>query len=115
APEDPLDQAVHTEVEDEQVQPEEERREYHDDSGRVDFLARRPSDALELVAHLTQEQPRALDTPAGGLSYGLKRCGFRHTTSQLPATELPDTRVGLAGQEGIEPPTPGFRDRCSAN
>ena len=22
---------------------------------------------------------------------------------------------GLAGQEGIEPPTPGFGDRCSAN
>src|SRR5258708_30888010 len=24
-------------------------------------------------------------------------------------------RFNLAGQEGIEPPTPGFGDRCSAN
>src|SRR3977135_274248 len=104
APEDPLHQAVHAEVEHEQVQPEEERREDHDDGRRVDFLARRPGDALELVAHLTQEQPRALDTPAGGLSHGLKRCGVRHT-SQLPATELPDTkRIWQARRESNPQP-----------
>src|SRR5262245_22476640 len=40
--------------------------------------------------------------------------------SPLPASSYPraatrDPRSELAGQEGIEPPTPGFGDRCSAN
>ena len=42
------------EVEREQIDAEEHRRQDHDDRRRVDLLLRRPGDALQLVAHLAR-------------------------------------------------------------
>src|SRR5436189_2789944 len=35
-------------------------------------------------------------------------------TSLAPAISAAKSRDGLAGVEGLEPPTPGFGDRCSS-
>src|SRR5215203_38737 len=40
---------------------------------------------------------------------------FRSPSCNLPRIVYPVGSQKLAGQEGIEPPTPGFGDRCSAN
>ena len=42
----------------------------------------------------------------------LKNC---FTTSILPTVTFPPASQKMAGQEGFEPPTPGFGVRCSAN
>src|SRR5258707_8793063 len=72
-------------IEPEEVQPDRGGRENHDDGRGIDFLLRRPGDALQLVPDLAQEQPRALDAPARSLPDRLKgrrvRTVYRHMTS----------------------------------
>ena len=107
------------EVEREQIQPEEDRHQDHDDRRRVDLFLRRPGDALQLVADLAEEQARALEAAAGRFparvsSVVVSSC-HRSIRFRLLPISLDPRSAKLAGQEGIEPPTPGFGDRCSAN
>ena len=115
--EDPLHDAVDAVVEHEQIQAEEDRHQDDDHRRRVDFLLRRPGDALQLVAHLAQEQAHPLERgrrpPPSRLSSVV--VVSHPTTLHRPAIDSRSAIADLAGQEGIEPPTPGFGDRCSAN
>src|SRR5690606_11594745 len=66
--------------------------------------------------------PRHLGGFGPHLLYELKRIGFRHDLYQSPLElakavpeTAPDPPPALAGVEGLEPPTPGFGDRCSTS
>jgi hypothetical protein len=103
-------------VEREQIDAEERRRQDDDHRRRIDLLLRRPGDALQLVAHFAEEEACPLESPARRFLDRIESsCSlFSHVRSHfrlLTANFLKD----MAGQEGIEPPTPGFGDRCSAN
>ena len=108
------------------------RSQDHDNRRRVDLALRRPRDALHLVANFAEELPGPAEPAQGALRFrstfarllyrfGAHRRRFsapQSTFAGLPAVAhaRADTRERrLAGQEGIEPPTPGFGDRCSAN
>ena len=56
---------------------------------------RRPSDLLGLDHHLAKKRPQRVATSS--------------------SLRLPGATICLAGQEGLEPPTPGFGDRCSTS
>src|SRR5262249_18511916 len=86
---------------------------YHDEDhcrGDGSFPPRRPRDLLRLDAHLLQE---------------LERTDLCHVVDLRPCRAggrnlLRFRLVGraglrLAGVEGLEPPTPGFGDRCSSH
>src|SRR4051812_8621824 len=94
------------------VDDEEEDRgdeHHHEDHGRGDarLLAGRPGHARHFLPDLTIEL-------CGG-RFGHDR--VRKLPSMTRRRRIPDrahfTRV--AGVEGIEPPTPGFGDRCSTS
>src|SRR5262249_37003374 len=84
--------------------------EYHG-SGDGGLAPTRPRDLLRLGAHLLQElersdlRHRASLRLSGGAAHNPLRC-----------LDFAD-RAGLrrAGVEGLEPPTPGFGDRCSSH
>src|SRR5262249_20540669 len=84
--------------------------EYHG-SGDGGLAPARPRDLLRLGAHLLQEfkrtdlRHRAYLPPFSGRGRNPLRC-----------LDFGD-RAGLrlAGVEGLEPPTPGFGDRCSSH
>src|ERR1035437_3135459 len=112
--------------------------EDEEDDGRVidHFGTRRPRDLAHLLADLTKELSGLRALSASTLQIlrrrGASRCGGAvgtHLTLSLDhallfavhLTSL-DIRSGTscrniprAGQEGLEPPTPGFGDRCSTN
>src|SRR3984957_8177875 len=84
--------------------------EYHG-GGNGSLAPRRPRDLLGFRAHLLQE---------------LERVDFRHDSCRCLQRRGPQpfiyyvsgplqTRSSLAGVEGLEPPTPGFGDRCSSH
>jgi hypothetical protein len=60
--------------------------------------------------------PRARPGPAGSrFSFHLVcRTTFKSPSAVAPAIERCSSRLPLAGVEGLEPPTPGFGDRCSS-
>src|ERR1700674_2271395 len=62
--EHPVHRGGEQQIDDPQKQAEERRREDHHDRRRVDFLARRPGDALQLVPHFDEERAAAIP-PAG--------------------------------------------------
>src|SRR6187455_632341 len=45
------------------VNPEQHRRQNHDNRRRPDFATRRPRDTAELAAHFRQEAPAASEPP----------------------------------------------------
>ena len=120
-PEDPLHHAESMpKSSTNRVQAEEHRHQDDHDRRGVHFLLRRPRHALQLVAHFAQKQPRALEAPAGRLPdvSSVVVCSAIPNLAQpqpWSLTSSPYSIPVLAGQEGIEPPTPGFGDRCSAN
>ena len=127
--EDPLHGGVEQQVDAEQIQPEEHRRQDHDDRRGVDLGLRRPRHALHLVAHLGEELDDSAATSASGAvdaaPLSSRRRHFVERRSPRVSILSIRVRVGrptsallgssLAGQEGLEPPTPGFGDRCSTN
>src|SRR5215831_7554578 len=88
--------------------------EYHG-SGNGGLAPARPRDLLRLGAHLLQEFKR---TDLRHIAYLIaslppsRACG----RNPLRCRDFGD-RAGLplAGVEGLEPPTPGFGDRCSSH
>ena len=84
----------------------------HDHEVGDQLVARRPDDLAQLGDHLTEEQRR-------GWCDRRRWADARSTSSWrgFPSRRcLPhDVRSCFAGQEGLEPPTAGFGDRCSAN
>src|SRR5439155_20186574 len=100
-----------------------------------DLLLGGPGDLAQLALHLTEVLTRA-DLLAGGSSgrgtalvaVGRARLGlvgalFRHHALRLSVHRHGVAVLGMlvikssfaAGQEGLEPPTAGFGDRCSTN
>jgi hypothetical protein len=80
-----------------------EGRDQHDDGRRDGLLSRRPGDFLDLDPHLSEE-----------LKYLFP--GFSHsfiTYRNSPFLTAAPYRGSMAGQEGFEPPAPGFGVRCS--
>src|SRR5262245_47932044 len=86
---------------------------HHEHQGRGDegLTPARPRDLLRLDAHLLQE---------------FKRTDLRHTAYLPPSRACgcnslrflnfaERSGLRLAGVEGLEPPTPGFGDRCSSH
>ena len=76
------------------VQTEDERRDHYD-RGRIEhFFLRRPCHLFGFDSDLLDKGPETIPP-------------FHAVDSS--------TGRGLAGQEGLEPPTAGFGDRCSTN
>src|SRR5262249_25608372 len=119
--ENPGDEIVQAVIEDEEIHPEERGGQDHHDGGRVDFLLRGPRHPLQLVANLAQKQTRTLEPAARCFSDVVESArrisghSFQPSIRCFSILCLPRPSRRLAGQEGIEPPTPGFGDRCSAN
>src|SRR4029453_13986822 len=102
--EDPLHQVVQPDVENEKIQAEKQRRQNDDHRRRIDLLLRRPRHTFQLVTNLAEKKPRTSEAANARFLDGVKLVGHG---------PWPLLLAKLAGQEGIEPPTPGFGDRCS--
>src|SRR5687768_2954316 len=125
----PSHQGVENQVDPVEIHAEEDRRENDHERRGVDFFAARPRHATQFVADFRKKASRptppaghALARPSTERVFVLRRNRLHFElptpetrdpgrTHALPPTSYPK----LAGQEGIEPPTPGFGDRCSAN
>src|SRR5690606_525036 len=100
-----------------------------DDEEREQLVTGRPDDLLQLGDHLADEQrdPREEATllrrprtgrAAGTLGPARRARGLTHRrSSSLVWVSGPGSRLdaALAGQEGLEPTTAGFGDRCATN
>src|SRR6185437_3307348 len=83
----------------------------HHSGGDRGFAARRPGHLAPFLAHFLQEA-EGTDPLAAHLCRRL----IAHPCSLLSTTHYLYVRpVRLAGVEGLEPPTPGFGDRCSSH
>src|SRR2546426_6665079 len=100
---EPREEKVDCFVEDDVASPEvngEDDRGHDDDDGRSDHLVpARPGHLLHLAIGVADEFPR-YDPPV------LRSC--------CQSVLFHGSSV-VAGQEGLEPPTCGFGDRCSTN
>ena len=102
------------------VQTEEIDAEERPSTGSRPWWSRRPpsarpGDLLHLVAHFDEEAARA-SRPAARqrLLLTLAQPSLRSAPRLLLDVRTSPLRTAeLAGQEGLEPPTPGFGDRCS--
>src|SRR3990172_3323492 len=123
-PQDPGEDLAHQEVQAVEVEAEEDGSDQHHDGGGVDLLLRRPRHLLELAPDLGEEglefgellgapakrpgEPRGRPKPTVFALVHLScLCHGLHVTSSR------STPFRVAGQEGLEPPTPRFGDRCS--
>ena len=112
---------------------EDHDREEHDDRVADDLFAARPCDLAQLGTDLADELAggRALKWTGLGAGRGLAVRGavglpsaadlalaLHHSLRLFDSPgflRFTPYRGGSAGQEGLEPPTAGFGDRCSAN
>src|SRR5215467_12931436 len=102
----------HDETHDLVRQQEEDRRDrdHHEDhrGGDGGLAPGRPGDLLGLGAHLLQELERT------DLRHSLPAAPLVTRHNPLKFRLLSRAGLRLAGVEGLEPPTPGFGDRCSS-
>src|SRR5688572_887753 len=141
-PEDPCHQRIQHEVDAIQVDAEHDRRQDDDDRGAYTSL--RLGQVTRPISLRTSARKR-LDRPiqpvmlsfarppnesscsaiavvfisqslsVSSSQFSVPRNATRKRVQLATGGWLLTTSHTLAGQEGIEPPTPGFGDRCSAN
>jgi hypothetical protein len=120
----PPQRGAHHQVQAPEVGAKERRREDHDDGRGVDLLVARPGHALHLRPDFREEvgetRPPALRLAQDAATTPLRRdlTGLEgHLFDVIHAGRLHVVfrMQAMAGQEGLEPPTPGFGDRCSTN
>src|ERR1051325_6197094 len=82
----------------------------------VAYTSRREGHVTRRISLRTSvKNVRVFDSQPVLLSPAVFTCSIVVLIESIPGLPRSPTSAAMAGQEGLEPPTPGFGDRCSTN